>query len=257
MVNTSGCAIFLFEMDTGQENSCLCTHGSLQNGHRASKSSTLYPQLAPKWAQSKQINYFVPTTCSEMGTAQASQLLCAHGLLQSGHSASASATLCPWLAPKWAQHKRISYSVPMARSKTGTEQAHQLLCTHGLLQSGHSASASATLYPRLAPKWAQRKRVSYSVPTARSKTGTAQESHLLCTRGLLQNGLSASASATLCPWLSPKWAQRKRIIHPVPTACSKMGTAQAHQLLCTHGLLQSGHSVGIIRVCAPNLSNST
>ena len=127
-----------------------------KNGYNARERVALYPQFVLKWAQRKGISLSVPTVCFKMGTTQEGKSLCTHGSLQNGHSARASATLYPRLAPKWAQRKRISYSVPTAHSKVGTAQEHQLLCTHSSLQSGHSARASATLYPRLAPKWAQR-----------------------------------------------------------------------------------------------------
>ena len=67
---------------------------------------------------------------------------------------------------------------------------------------------------------------------------------------LFKNGYNAREHVALCPQLASKWAQRKSISYSVPTARSKVGTAQEHQLLCTHGSLQSGHSVGIIRICA-------
>ena len=57
-----------------------------------------------------------------------------------------------------------------------------------------------------------------------------------------------------CALFCLRWVQDKEIAASVPAARSKMGTAQEHQLLCTRGSLQNGHSVGIIRVCAPNMS---
>ena len=81
MVNTSSCALFLFEMGTGQENSYLCTHDLLQNGHSASKLTTLYPRLALKWAQRKRVSYSVTMARSKVGTAQAHLLLCTRGSL--------------------------------------------------------------------------------------------------------------------------------------------------------------------------------
>ena len=74
---------------------------------------------------------------------------------------------------------------------------------------------------------------------------------------LFKNGYNARERVALCPQSALKWAQYKKVSCAVPTARSKMGTVQEHQLLCTHGSLQSGHSVGIIKVCAPNISNST
>ena len=90
------------------------------------------------------------------GTATINSMSVPFLLFKNGYNARERVALYPQFVLKWAQRKSISYSVPTARSKVGTAQEHQLLCTHSSLQSGHSARASATLYPRLAPKWAQR-----------------------------------------------------------------------------------------------------
>ena len=66
------------------------------------------------------------------GTATINSMSVPFLLFKNGYSTRAHVALCPQFALKWAQRKKIIYSVPAACSEMGTAQENTSLCAHGL-----------------------------------------------------------------------------------------------------------------------------
>ena len=78
----------------------------------------------------------------------------------------------------------------------------------------------------------------------------------LCTLSLSESGHNAGKNTSLYPWLVRIRAQREKRYLSVPMTCPNVGTTQEDISLCTHNSRQQGYNMGIIRVCAHDISDA-
>ena len=122
-------------------------------------------------------------------------------------------------------------------------------------QNGHSERDGTTLYPRLVRIRAQCKKRCRFVPSTCPNQGTEQEKMPLCTLSLSESGHNAGKNTSLYPWLVRIRAQHEKRYLSVPMTCPNVGTTQEDISLCTRNSRRQGYNMGIIRVCAHDISD--